>query len=197
MRIIAGSLRGRRLRVPGHGVRPTSDRVREALFARLDCDGAAVLDLYAGSGALGLEALSRGAAHVVFVERSAAVRRVLADNIESLGMTERARVVAGSASSALRRGFGASAPFDLVFLDPPYAASDELAGALAGLSNVAFTRSNTMLVVESPKRHSLTLPAGLSLLDERCYGDTRVSRVIGRGEAGDATRSSIPAQDDP
>merc|ERR1711969_265866 len=102
LRVTGGRLGGRRFRAPGGGVRPTADRVRESLFARLgDLSGRQVLDLYAGSGALGLEAFSRGAAGVVFVERSPRVARVLRKNLVELGLEAEARVVAADASAAL------------------------------------------------------------------------------------------------
>jgi 16S rRNA (guanine966-N2)-methyltransferase len=121
-RIISGQARGRRLSVPASGVRPTGDRAREGLFnslgTLLDLDGARVLDLYAGSGALGLEALSRGAAEVVLVENGPRVLPVLRANVAALGLPG-ARVVAGSVPSVVAgAAFGT---FDLVLADPPYA----------------------------------------------------------------------------
>lgn len=121
MRIIAGTAGGRRLRVPPEGTRPTSDRVRESLFAalqsRLDFDGIVVLDLYAGSGALGLEALSRGAAEAVLVERDRLAFEVLRRNAADLGLAG-ARCVQGEVRAVLARGPAACA--DLVLCDPPY-----------------------------------------------------------------------------
>ena len=133
VRIIGGEHRGRRLHFPdGRGLRPTADRVRETLFNWLQgrVAGARVLDLFAGSGALGLEALSRGAAEAVFVERAAPAVRALRDNLRLLGLAERARVVQGEARRYLA---GASGPFDLVFLDPPFA-DDLLAASAEALS---------------------------------------------------------------
>lgn len=124
MRIIAGEHRGRRLQAPpGRGTRPMLDRVREALFSSLahDIPEARVLDLFAGTGSLGLEALSRGAERARFVERDGRVQRVLAANVQSLGLSERAQLVrADGLDAAAWRPEAGSARWDLVFLDPPY-----------------------------------------------------------------------------
>ncbi|MBM3680705.1 MAG: 16S rRNA (guanine(966)-N(2))-methyltransferase RsmD [Actinobacteria bacterium] len=122
MRIVAGRHRSRRLAVPvGPDVRPTSDRAREAVFASLgDVTGARVLDLFAGSGALGLEALSRGAASCVFVERDRTALAAIRANVAALGEEAAAAVRRGSATTALRALAEAGAAFDLVLLDPPY-----------------------------------------------------------------------------
>ncbi|MEZ5978650.1 MAG: 16S rRNA (guanine(966)-N(2))-methyltransferase RsmD [Planctomycetota bacterium] len=120
MRVIAGSLRGRRIAAPpGLGTRPMLDRVREAIFSTLApwLDGAAVLDLFAGSGAMSIEALSRGAAHAVLVERDPKVRAVCAANLAELGIEERAELRGGDALSASERAGG---PFDVVFVDAPF-----------------------------------------------------------------------------
>jgi 16S rRNA (guanine966-N2)-methyltransferase len=127
MRVVGGELRGRRLVAPPGGrVRPTSDRVRESIFnalwsrGALD-DGPTVLDLFAGSGALGIEALSRGAAHATFVDDTAAARRAVAENLRACGLTDRATVVADRAERYLERAAAAGPAFDLAFCDPPYA----------------------------------------------------------------------------
>ena len=122
VRIIGGRFRGRRLRFPGvAGLRPTTDRLRETLFnwLQFEIEGARCLDLFAGSGALGLEALSRGAACVQFVDQSPAVARQLRENLDVLGAGEKALVTKGDAARLLRTH--PPLPFDLVFLDPPYA----------------------------------------------------------------------------
>jgi 16S rRNA (guanine966-N2)-methyltransferase len=167
MRVIAGELGGRRLRAPrGDATRPTSERVREALFSMLgDLAGARVLDLFAGSGALGIEALSRGAAAATFVERSPRALAALRANIEALGLAGRARVLEGDAVAALR-GRG---EYDLVFLDPPYAAAGSLEGPLArGLPGLL--AAGARIVSESDRRRPLELE--LPLMRERRYGDT-------------------------
>lgn len=127
LRIIAGELGGRRIRVPrGQTVRPTPDRVREALFDILGptLAGTAALDLYAGSGALGLEALSRGACRATFVEADDRARSVLSQNVEDLGVGPRCTIVAGGVETVVERGI-LGGPFDLVLADPPY---DERSG---------------------------------------------------------------------
>jgi len=169
MRVIAGELGGRRLRSPrGEATRPTGERVREALFSMLgELAGLTVLDLFAGSGALGIEALSRGAAAATFVERSPRALVALRANLADLGLRERARVVEGDALAALR----APGNYDLVFLDPPYAAAGSLAGALAsGLPGVL--AAGARVVSESDRRTPLEL--GLPLRRERRYGNTLI-----------------------
>ena len=169
MRVIAGELGGRRLATPrGAATRPTSERVREALFSMLGAmDGLRVLDLFAGSGALGIEALSRGAAHATFVERSAPALAALRANLAALGVLERSRVRAGDALAALRRG----ETYDLVFLDPPYAMAEALAGQLS-LALPAVLAAGARVVSESDRR--APPPLALPLARERRYGDTLI-----------------------
>jgi pantetheine-phosphate adenylyltransferase len=159
--------------------------VREALFARLgDCDGARVLDLYAGSGSLGIEALSRGAARAVFVERSAPAISTLHANLAALDLAPRARVVRGDAPRALERLAREGERFDLVLVDPPYA-SGEAARALAALSGAGILAPGATLVVEGSRRDELAAPPGLVVLDERRYGDTKITRFAeAAGPAG-------------
>jgi len=136
MRIVAGQHRSRRLVTPpGKGVRPTSDRAREAIFASLGADvvDARVLDLFAGSGALGLEALSRGAASCLFVERNAAALKAIRTNVEVLGEFAQARIERGNAITVLQRLADAGEQFDLVLVDPPYEAVPDLAAMLTTL----------------------------------------------------------------
>ena len=177
LRITGGARTGIRLRVPTTGVRPTSDRVRESLFARLgDLEGAAVLDLFAGSGALGVEAISRGASSVCFVERSRAVLAVLEGNLRRHGLMESSRLVSGDALAAIRRLAREGERFDLVFLDPPYE-SLELERVLPVLVASGCLAESVVLVVETSKRHSVALVEGLRIVDERDYGDTRITRL--------------------
>ena len=181
MRVTGGRWGGRPLRSARGGVRPTSDRVRESMFARLqDLEGAAVLDLYAGTGALGLEALSRGAGSLVCVERAPRCVAALRANVESLGAGEAAEVVASDARGAMRRLGRRGARFDLVFLDPPYA-SDELSRALSGLREHDLLAPGAMVVIERSRRHSLPDAAGYEALDERRYGDTVITRLLAPG----------------
>jgi 16S rRNA (guanine966-N2)-methyltransferase len=169
VRVVAGEFRGRRLAAPrGVRTRPTADRVREALFSMLgDVSGARVLDLYAGSGALGIEALSRGAESAVFVERDARAAGVIERNLASLGLDQ--TVLRQDALRFLARAEGM---FDLVFCDPPYDSASRLAGTLAERLP-ALTSETARIVTESDKRMPLELP--FPLLTERTYGDTRIA----------------------
>ena len=181
-RIIAGTAGGRRLKVPRTGVRPTGDRAREGLFnslgSLLDLDGAAVLDLYAGSGALGLEALSRGAAQVVFVESAARVLPVLRDNVAVVGLPG-ARVVAGSVPTVVAGP--PPARFDLVLADPPYATpAEEVRDVLCSLVEGGWLAPGAVLAVERSSRESRwEWPTPLIGLRERRYGEAmlRYGRV--------------------
>lgn len=184
LRITGGELRGRRLRTPGGGARPSADRVRESLFARLGpLDGARVLDLYAGSGALGIEALSRGALAVTFVERSRRGVAVLRANLAALGLGDRAQVLCGDAIAVVRRLGSQGARFDLVLLDPPYA-SGEAARALAALRDAAILAPGAMLVIESGRRHPVPQVEGFARRDERRYGDTLITRLVPEARGG-------------
>ena len=177
LRVTGGTLGGRRLRAPRGGVRPSADRVREATFARLgDLAGAAVLDLYAGSGVLGVEAISRGAASVVFVERAPGSLSVLRANVELLGLGPVARIERGDAPRTVRRLGRSGQRFDLVLLDPPYA-GDELGRALEALVASGVLARGAMVVVESGRHHPVPEVAGLAPLDERRYGDTVITRL--------------------
>ena len=177
IRVTGGRLGGRRLRAAARGVRPSSDRVREALFARLgDLTGWLVLDLYAGTGVLGAEAISRGAERVVFVERAPACLALLRANVEALGLDPVARIVAGDAPRAVRRLGRAGDRVDLVLLDPPYA-GDEAQRALEALSRSGVLAEGAMVVVEHGRRHPLPPVVGLEVLDVRRYGDTIITRL--------------------
>jgi 16S rRNA (guanine(966)-N(2))-methyltransferase RsmD len=169
--VIAGRLGGRPLVAPrGRGVRPTSDRVREALFSILgDVSGSVVLDLFAGSGALAIEALSRGASEAVLVDSSAAAIAAIKRNLDSLGLE--AEVRRERAETHLQRARAARRQYDLVFLDPPY----RLASALGPRISVALApvlAPAVRVVTESDRRAPLELE--LPLLTERRYGDTLI-----------------------
>jgi 16S rRNA (guanine966-N2)-methyltransferase len=172
MRVIAGRYRGRRLQAPpGAATRPTSDRVREALFSVLGdrVQGARVLDLFAGSGALGIEALSRGAAAVTFVDSAPAALRAVRANLDAFGATAEirradARRFLGGATSAARQ-------YDLVFLDPPYRLAGRLGSELTA-ALPAVLAPGAAVIAESDRRAPLEL--GLPILDERRYGDTLI-----------------------
>jgi 16S rRNA (guanine966-N2)-methyltransferase len=173
-RLIAGVAGGRRLTVPPAGVRPTGDRAREALFnslgTLLDLEGVAVLDLYAGSGALGLEALSRGAGNVVFVESSPKVLPVLRANLAAVGLPG-GRVLAGSVPTLVAGP--APTAFDLVLADPPYATTeDEVLGVLGALSRGGWLAPGAVVVVErSSREEPFEWPTPLTGLRDRRYGE--------------------------
>ena len=174
MRVIAGTLGGRRLKAPrGTTTRPTSDRVKEALFALLgDVAGARALDLYAGAGGLGIEAISRGAARAVFIERDRRAVRALKDNLDSLGIgSERAEVRAADVLGALRTARGRAETYDLVFIDPPYRGASDLGHELSVLLP-SLLEPEARIVVESDRRSPLQLQAHLER--ERTYGDTSI-----------------------
>ena len=178
MRIVACKFRGKALISPEDDqIRPTADRVRESVFnilaSRLgpNFDGLRILDLFAGTGALGLEALSRGATHVVFVDTGAEARGLIRDHIEAFG--------AGGVTKLLRRDAtalgpaGTMGPVDLVFLDPPYGKGLG-EQALASLKDTGWLKPETLLVLEEGSDVTVTLPSGYALDDRREYGATAV-----------------------
>jgi 16S rRNA (guanine966-N2)-methyltransferase len=171
MRIVAGRFRGRAIAAPKHeGVRPTSDRVRESLFNILEhgvqgfrLSGARVIDLFAGTGALGLEALSRGAAFCLFVEDRAEARALIRANIEALQLTGETRIFRRDATDL--GDAGTIAQFTLAFLDPPYG---------KGLAMRALSSLGAIAVVEERAGVQIDLPQGFQEIDRRTYGDTQV-----------------------
>ncbi len=173
MRVIAGSRKGHTIVAPrGNDVRPTSDRVRENIFNLVGpLDGARVLDLFAGSGALGIEALSRGAAAAVFVERDPDALRAIERNLDKLRLTG-ARVVRGDALLTLAQEAMAGAKYDLVLVDPPYGMLTEIQPRLARQLPSLLT-ANGLVVVETDARTEPELP--LPLRTSRKYGQTRVT----------------------
>jgi 16S rRNA (guanine966-N2)-methyltransferase len=178
LRIVGGAFRGRTLRVvPGTSTRPTADRVRQSLFDLLGqrMDGLTVLDLYAGTGALGLEAISRGAVRAVLIEKDARACGVIHGNVAGLRVQDRVQVIRGELPSALQSLRGQR--FELVFSDPPYAlrAGQAIVDAVGEL-----LAPDARLVLEMERREPApVLPEELSLVDERRYGDTLV-RVIAK-----------------
>jgi 16S rRNA (guanine966-N2)-methyltransferase len=197
MRIVGGRHRGRRLLAPaGDTVRPTSDRAREALFnilthGRFAADGIpfagkAVLDAFAGTGALGLEALSRGAAEAVFIERDPEAVAVLRRNVATLGEGARSEIVPGDATRPPRARLECA----VVFIDPPYR-SGLAAPALEALKHAGWLMPDALAVIELGARDELPPPAGFTLLDERVYGAARVvflRREATLGSNQDASR---------
>lgn len=194
MRVTGGLMCGRRVSVPaGSTVRPTQDRVRESLFASLGgaLQGARFLDLFAGSGVVGLEALSRGAAAVTWVESNRRVLSVLRSNVEALGGNVR-DIVAADVLQFLRRGVS-SEPYSLVFVDPPYgtlagrggqhgAPSGDSRRLFDSLSDGGWLSPEGLLVVEVDLREDLEIPEGWSLVVEKRYGRTKI--LIARQDAG-------------
>ena len=174
MRIVGGTLGGRVLKAPtGQSTRPTSEKVREAIFNILpDVTGAHVLDLFAGSGGLGIEALSRGAEHATFVDSGKEALRVLRGNLADLGLEDRATVIAGDAVAVARRA--PPAPWRFVFVDPPYA-SDLATRSVLALPATSLT-ADAQIVIEHDRRHAPPDTLGSMLrTDQRRYGDTLVS----------------------
>jgi 16S rRNA (guanine966-N2)-methyltransferase len=180
MRIVAGKHRGRVLLVPeGAAIRPTSDRAREALFNILEHGSFAaggsrlaerrVLDAFAGTGALGLEALSRGAGHITFIELASDARKLLARNIAALGEQERTTILSGDAT----RPPHALAPVALALLDPPYGKGLG-AKALAALAAAGWFAPDTLIVLEIGAKESPDVPEGFTLRDDRRYGAARL-----------------------
>lgn len=178
MRITAGEHRGRRIRSPkGLGTRPTSDLLRQAIFnvVGIRIQGARVLDLYAGTGALGLEALSRGAAEATFVERARSALASLRANLATLGVAARSRVVAHDALAALEVLARAGERFDCVFLDPPYA-GESAARCVETLAPGWILSDNAVLIVQA--FHRTELPERIGTLRrgwQRRYGETRLT----------------------
>ncbi|MDG4823538.1 16S rRNA (guanine(966)-N(2))-methyltransferase RsmD [Asanoa sp. WMMD1127] len=177
-RIVAGTLGGRRLAAPpGSGTRPTSDRVREALFSSIeslvDLDGARFVDLYAGSGAVGLEALSRGAAHVLLVESDARAARTIRGNLAALDAAPAARLVTDKVAAVLDRGPEGD-PYDVVFADPPYAVTDEeIATTVTALVRGGWLAPDAVVVVERSSRGGpIPQVEGVTWARSRRYGET-------------------------
>lgn len=179
MRIVGGTLRGRKLSAPeGQAIRPTSDRVRESIFNILahgiegfELDGVRVVDLFAGTGALGLEALSRGASFCLFVDESAEARGLIRSNADTLGVTGQTRLFRRDATSL---GATSTGQFGLAFLDPPYGKGLG-EKALTGLRDGGWLMPEAILIIEESAGVFREVPAGFDLLDRRSYGDTEVS----------------------
>jgi 16S rRNA (guanine966-N2)-methyltransferase len=191
-RVIAGAARGRRLSVPrGQGTRPTSDRAREGLFSTVESlrgslAGARVLDLYAGSGAVGLEALSRGAEHALLIESDQRATGVLRANAATVALPG-AEVVLGKAERVVGRA-PAGRPYDLLFLDPPYAVTDEaVRRVLAAALEHGWLAPGALVAVERPTRGgAFVWPAGIEADRSRSYGEGTLwyGRAAGRKPAG-------------
>lgn len=185
LRVIAGEVGGLRLAAPPD-VRPTTDRAREALFSSLGAtvEEVAVLDLFAGSGALAIEALSRGAAFAVLVEQDRTAADACRQNLETTHLTSRARVQATPVATFLERGPGLEAPFGLVVCDPPYSTpADQVAAVLAHLAEPGWLAPDAVVVVErqalgGPPEPEAWWPAGWQVRWERRYGDTLLFALL-------------------
>ena len=183
MRIVAGRFRGLTLATPkDERVRPTSDRVREAIFNVLAHNDfgvgfrlpdARVLDLFAGTGALGLEALSRGAKYVLFVDDHAESRALIRQNVEAANATGATKIWRRDATGLGPLPGNAGGPFELVFMDPPYR-KELVAGALDSARTGAWFARSTIIVAEMAADEDFSTPEGFEHLDERAYGDTKV-----------------------
>ena len=182
MRIVGGRLKGRALHAPAsRTIRPTSERLRESIFDILvhrhagAVEGARVVDLFAGSGALGVEALSRGAAFALFVDNGSEARALLRANVEAFALGGVTRIWRADATRLGKAPAGP--PFTLAFLDPPY--GQGLAGpALTALAAGGWLAPNGLVVVEEAAKAEIVAPAELILADERTYGDTRIAFFV-------------------
>ena len=184
MRIIGGQFRGRPIIAPkGMVARPTADRTREALFnilasrADVEFEGARVIDLFAGSGALGLEAMSRGAAWCLFVETDAAARGAIRDNIEALGLFGTTRIHRRSAAELGPKPAGVGPPFTLAFLDPPYG-KELCAPAMSILRDGGWLRDGAVVVAEQGKDETPVAVDGFTEDDRRRYGAAQIGVYI-------------------
>jgi 16S rRNA (guanine(966)-N(2))-methyltransferase RsmD len=186
MRIIGGKARGRRLKAPkGRALRPTGGRVKEALFDILshDLTGRRILDLYAGTGALSLEALSRGASEAFLVDFSRGAAKAIQENVESLGLTGRSTVWVAPALHAIRRLARRGESFDVIFLDPPYE-KGKVGETLRALGSAGILRPDGVVVVEHSIREPVARQFGaLVLTDRRRYGTTVLSFFTARDES--------------
>ena len=187
MRIVGGRLGGRRLKgPPGNVTRPTADRVREALASALEArdaiHGRRVLDLYAGTGALGFEMLSRGASHAVFVENDARVSKALVESARELGVSSEVEVLRADLDKAAARAqVVARGPFGLVLADPPYRDMARAVDNLASLVSAGLLADDAVLLLEHPSKGTLELPPPFEVVGNYRYGDTAVTLFVRGG----------------
>ena len=180
MRIVAGTFGGRKIHVPkGRDIRPTTDKIRGAIFNALQSrgavEGARVIDCFCGTGALGLEAISRGAERCVFIDNSRSSLDVAKENAAALGVKEEARFILKDAARLGPRPEGIP-PATLVFIDPPYG-EDLIAPALDVLHGSGWLAEGAILVLESGKKDRMTIPSVYETLDERIYKDTKITTL--------------------
>jgi 16S rRNA (guanine966-N2)-methyltransferase len=186
MRVVAGKFGGRTIRAPkGDETRPTTDRVREALFSALvsilgaDLGGGRVLDAFAGSGALGIEALSRGCAFATFVESGVVAARTLQDNLDALGAQAQGRLVRGDALSLAERCAVPGGPFALLLLDPPYRlAWCDIEGLTSALARCGQLEDGAVIVYEHSSKSLAEWPSGFDLITRKKYGSTGIDVVV-------------------
>ena len=185
MRVVGGRLKGRVLHAPAsRSIRPTSERLRESIFDILAhrhanaVEGARVVDLFAGSGALGIEALSRGAEFALFVDNGAEARALLRANVEALALGGVTRIWRADATQLGKAPAGP--PFTLAFLDPPYG-KGLAEPALAALSQGGWLAANALVVVEEAAKAEIVAPPALERVDERVYGETRIAFFVAAG----------------
>lgn len=187
MRVIAGTHRGRRLRGPqGTALRPTSDRVREALFSIVSVrlPGCRFLDLYAGTGAIGIEAVSRGAGQVTCVESNGEALTLLRRNIADCGMAEQIIVCGQTVKQFLSRSDGRNGPYDIVFADPPYAIAQELTALFTEEPSVRLFAADARLIIEHASKAALPAElGGCAFRRAYRYGDTTLSLYTASGAA--------------
>jgi 16S rRNA (guanine966-N2)-methyltransferase len=192
MRVVAGTYRGRTLNAPkGDSTRPTTDRVRESLFSSLvsllgaELGGGSALDAFAGSGALGIEALSRGCSAATFVENDRAALKVLRANIDSLGAQSRSRVIEGDIFTLASRGALVGAPFSLLLLDPPYRlAWCDIEGLTSALAREGQLEDGAVIVYEHAADRVAEWPSGFDLTTRKKYGSTGIDIVVYERGAG-------------
>lgn len=183
MRVISGSCKGRRLAAPkSKSIRPALDQVKEAIFNILfDVEGKTVLDLFAGTGSMGIEALSRGAAHCVFVDSSREATALIRENLQRCGLGENAAVFAKNVSVAIEVLGRREEKFDLIFVDPPYLKS-LVNPTLEKIADYEILAPDGVIVIEHHPKEPITPPAGLRVSDARKYGQTLIT-LLGTGKA--------------
>jgi 16S rRNA (guanine(966)-N(2))-methyltransferase RsmD len=193
MRVISGSARGKRLFSPrGEKIRPTADRVKEALFSILTSrlsswDGISALDLFAGSGSLGIEALSRGAEHVVFCDKSPEAIKLVNSNLQHCGFLDCSSVIQGDAARVLQLLHRREVKFDLVFLDPPYEDMNGLSTVLELLAELSLISQDVIIVAETAVKADFSYPEQLLTLDDRrIYGDTAINLLTLKQDPSEA-----------
>jgi len=181
MRIVAGKYKGRRIKTAkGEKIRPTTDRVREAIFNVLGNKivNTRVLDLFSGTGSLGIEALSRGASHVTFIDKSPVSLRLVKINLDLIGEAEKARILRGDVFKVLKKLAGKTLPFDVVFADPPYKERFHEEVLLSLKSSKLLTPGAIIIYETASEFEFINFSNGFELLKSKVYGDTKVSFIV-------------------